>query len=50
MEMKNIYNEVSYANVRNDLHKRLEELRTYYGDSDENNQKYLNEYLEATKQ
>ncbi|MDD2551507.1 MAG: sulfatase [Dysgonamonadaceae bacterium] len=49
MEMRNIYDDESYADVRKDLHKRLDELRTYYGDSDENDQKYLNEYLEALK-
>lgn len=49
MEMENIYNDESYTEVRKDLHKRLEELRTYYGDSDENNQKFLNKYLEAQK-
>jgi hypothetical protein len=28
------------------MHQRLIELREYYGDSDENNLKYLNAYLE----
>lgn len=49
MEMQNIYNDESYTEVRKDLHKRLEELCTYYGDNDDNNQKFLNEYLEAQK-
>ena len=48
MEMKNIYNDSAYADVQEMLHKRLEELRTYYGDSDELNDKYLKAYLERT--
>lgn len=46
MEMKNIYDDPAYTNVRKILHKRLEELREYYGDSDENNQKFLKAYLD----
>jgi hypothetical protein len=33
MEMRNIYDDPAYAEVRDMLHKRLEELRVYYGDS-----------------
>ena len=46
MEMTNIYGDPEYAEVREMLHERLEELRDYYGDSDENNQKYLKAYLD----
>jgi arylsulfatase A-like enzyme len=46
MEMKNIYNDPDYADVQEMLHKRLEELREYYGDSDELNDKFLKEYLD----
>ena len=46
MEMRNIYDDPEYADVRELLHKRLEELREYYGDSDELNEKYLKEYLD----
>jgi len=46
MEMQNIYDDPDYAEVREMLHKRLEELREYYGDSDELNDKFLKEYLE----
>jgi hypothetical protein len=28
------------------LHNKLEELRKFYGDSDELNEKYLNQFLE----
>ncbi len=45
-EMNSVYDDPEYANVRKMLHERLEELREYYGDSDELTQKYLNEYLE----
>jgi arylsulfatase A-like enzyme len=46
MEMNNVYGEPEYAEVQADLHKRLEELRNYYGDSDELNEKFLQEYLD----
>lgn len=45
-EMKNVYDDPAYAEVRADLHKRLEELRAEYGDSDENNDKFLKAYLD----
>ncbi len=46
MEMQNIYDDASYAEAREMLHKRLEELREYYGDSDELNNQYLKAYLD----
>ncbi len=45
-EMKNIYDDPDYADVQADLHKKLDELRSYYGDSDENDQKFLKAYLD----
>ena len=45
-EMTNVYDDPSYSAIRSDLHKRLEELRTGYGDSDELNEKYLKSYLD----
>jgi arylsulfatase A-like enzyme len=45
-EMSNIYDNPAYAEVRKNLHKRLEELRTQYGDSDELNDRYLKQFLE----
>ena len=48
-EMKNLYNDPEYASVREGMHKKLAELREYYGDSDANDQKYLDKYLESTK-
>jgi arylsulfatase A-like enzyme len=46
MEMKNIYGDPAYEDVRVMMHEKLEEIRDYYGDSDENNQKYLKKYLD----
>ena len=45
-ELRNVYEDPAYADVRADLHKRLEELRTGYGDSDELDQHYLETYLD----
>ena len=42
-EMKSVYNDPAYADVQKDLHVRLEELRTKYGDSDELNQKFIDQ-------
>ena len=46
-EMNNIYNDPEYAAVRETLHAKLKDLREYYGDSDENDEKFLDEYLEV---
>ncbi len=46
-EMKNVYGTPEYAEIQEMLHKKLEELRFYYGDSDENNEHFLSEYLKA---
>jgi arylsulfatase A-like enzyme len=46
MEMQNIYDDPDYADVREMLHERLEELREYYGDSDELNDHFLKAYLD----
>ena len=48
-EMKNIYNDPAYADVQKMLHERLAELRAQYGDSDENDLKFINLYNEALK-
>ncbi len=46
-EMKNIYDDPEYAEVKEMMHKKLQELREKYGDSDENDQRFLKEYLEV---
>ena len=48
-EMKSVYNDPAYADIRNDLHQKLDGLRKKYGDSDENDQRFLKAYLEAVK-
>ncbi|HEY6976655.1 MAG TPA: sulfatase [Chitinophagaceae bacterium] len=40
-EMKNVYNDPGYASVRKEMHAKLEVLRKKYGDSDENDKKFL---------
>ena len=45
-EMKNIYDNPEYAEVQKMLHEKLVDLRAYYGDSDENDQKFLKAYLD----
>ncbi len=48
-EMKNVYGNPEYKETQKMLHLKLEELRKKYGDSDELNQKYLKDYLDAMK-
>jgi arylsulfatase A-like enzyme len=45
-EMTNLYGKPEYAAIQAGLHKRLDELRKKYGDSDELNQQYLKSFLE----
>ncbi|MDB4583061.1 sulfatase [Draconibacterium sp.] len=45
-EMKSVYDDPAYADVQKELHAKLTELREYYGDSDENDQKFLKSYLD----
>jgi hypothetical protein len=48
-EMKDIYNDHAYADVQKILHEKLAELRAKYGDSDENDQKFIQQTLDALK-
>ena len=48
-EMNNIYNDPSYAEVRKDLHKQLDGLRSQYHDSDSLSKKFIDEYNEKVK-
>src|SRR5690606_4284776 len=48
-ELRNVYDDPAYRDVRDQLHKRLEELRAHYGDSDSLNTYYLNAYLDHMK-
>ena len=45
-ELKNVYDDPTYAEIRKDLHSRLEGLRKKYGDNSQISQRYLNEYLD----
>ena len=49
-EMKNLYGDPAYAKVQADLYRQLEELRAKYHDSDEQNQKFIDEYNEKVKE
>ncbi len=46
-EMHSVYNDPAYADVQKMMHERLLELRAKYGDSDENDQKFIKLYLDA---
>ena len=48
-EMQNIYDDPSYNDVKVMMHERLTALRKKYGDSDKNDQAYINAHLEKTK-
>ena len=48
-EMNSVYHEPEYAEVRETLHQRLTELRAQYGDSDENDERFLEAYLEVVE-
>ena len=44
MEMQNVYDDPDYAEVRQELHERLDSLRVYYKDSEELDRKYIEMY------
>ena len=46
-EMSNVYNDISYKDVKEEMHKQLIEVRAKYGDSDELNKENLDRYLKA---
>ena len=48
-EMKNVYDDPKYLEVRKNMHKKLIEMRIKYGDSDQLNQMHLERYLTARK-
>jgi arylsulfatase A-like enzyme len=45
-EMNNQYDNPEYADIREMMHKKLEETRIHYGDSDELNESYLQKFLD----
>lgn len=48
-EMNNLYNDPKLKSVQKSLHKKLTELRKYYGDSDSLNKFHINSYLSKMK-
>ncbi|MFW6044052.1 MAG: sulfatase [Marinilabiliaceae bacterium] len=46
-EMTNVYDHPAYKDVREMMHQKLDSIRSHYGDSDANDQQYLESYLEA---
>ncbi len=49
-EMKNIYDDPEYAQVKELMHERLVEMQEKYGDSKENDEAFLEAYLESMKE
>ncbi|WP_111670631.1 sulfatase family protein [Algoriphagus litoralis] len=45
-ELKNVYNDPAYAEIREDLHRRLDELRIKYKDNTTLSQGYIDQLLE----
>ncbi|MDN3205607.1 sulfatase family protein [Algoriphagus sediminis] len=50
LELKNVYDDPAYAEVRADLHKRLDALREKYKDSPELSQRYIETFLEDAEE
>ena len=46
-EIQNIYDDPEYSEVKEMMHQRLTEMREKYGDSDANDQYFLDAYLKA---
>ncbi|NVJ64492.1 MAG: sulfatase [Flavobacteriaceae bacterium] len=44
-ELTNVYDDPAYAEVRKELHKKLEELRVQYKDSDQLSDEYIDKFL-----
>ncbi|WP_297335216.1 sulfatase [Algoriphagus sp.] len=49
MELKNVYDDPAYSEVRKDLHRRLAELRVKYNDSSELSQDYINRFMDDAR-
>ena len=45
-ELKNVYDDPAYTEIREDLHKRLDDLRVKYKDNSEISQGYIDRLLE----
>ncbi|WP_299666601.1 sulfatase [uncultured Polaribacter sp.] len=49
-EMNNVYDDKSYADVQEKMHKELQNMRTKYGDSDKMNKEHLKRFLDFKEQ
>ncbi len=49
-ELKNVYEDPAYAEIKAELHRKLDGLREKYGDSKELSQQYLDKYLDRLEQ
>jgi arylsulfatase A-like enzyme len=49
-ELKNVYDDPAYAQIKADLHRKLDGLREKYGDSKELSQSYIDRYLDRLEQ
>jgi arylsulfatase A-like enzyme len=49
LEQHNYYDDPMYSDIRKDLHKKLNELRELYGDSEAQSQKYIDEFMPLAK-
>jgi arylsulfatase A-like enzyme len=45
MELRNVYEDPAYAEIREDLHKRLEALRAKYKDNSQLSQRYIDDLM-----
>ncbi|MCS4434185.1 sulfatase [Aquiflexum sp. XJ19-10] len=45
MELRNVYQDPAYAEIREDLHKRLEALRAKYKDNSQLSQRYIDDFM-----
>ena len=49
-ELTNVYDHPDYKDVREMMHQKLDSIRNHYGDSDANDQRFLESYLEAIRE
>lgn len=50
MEQHNYYDDPAYADIRKDLHKKLDALRERYGDNEARSQKYIDGFMPLAKE
>ncbi len=50
LELKNVYDDPAYAQVRANLHKRLDQLRAQYKDNAQLSQRYVDQFMEDASQ